>query len=375
MHIAIMGRSVRPGATGVGRYAANLIRALGEVGGEIRLTAFLTQDAPRLWDGGVEEVRAPWPTPNEYARALWEQLIVPRQAEAIGADLYHSPNYILPLRRLKCPTVVTVHDLFFRQPSISRWKSMFYLSAMTTFAMRRSDGVIAVSEYTRRSVEARYPQVSKRIEVVYAGADPALQLPAHDELSDFRRRKGLTRPYILFVGTLEPRKNLPRLVQAYDQAMQQTGLPHALVLLGPRGWKTRALWRAIRGSALRDRILLPGFVGDEELACWYAGADLFVYPSLQEGFGLPVLEAMKLGTPVVTSSRTALPEVVGDAAVTVDPEDAEGLTGAIRCVLEDADLSEKLRLAGRRRASGFSWQSAAKQHIDFYERVLSRQTK
>lgn len=371
MHIAIMGRSVRPGATGVGRHAANLIRALAQADGGIKLSVFLTQDAPRLWGGGVEEVRAPWPTPNEYARALWEQFIVPRQAEALGVELYHSPNYIIPLRRLNCPTVVTVHDLCFRRLSLSRLKSAVYLSAMTAFAMRRSKGVIAVSQFTRRRVEAIYPQVSDRIEVVYAGTDPAFRRPSEDALADFRERISLARPYVLFVGTLEPRKNLPRLVQAYEQAMLRSGLPHMLVLLGPKGWKTRALWHAIGRSPLKDRIILPGFVPDEDLACWYAAADVFVYPSLEEGFGLPVLEAMKIGTPVITSNRSALPEVVGQAAITVDPYDVGALASAIERILEDVDLAEELSLAGRLRETGFSWQSAAQQHLKFYERVLS----
>lgn len=369
MRVGFMARSVRPGATGVGRYAANLVRSLADVLPSRSLAVFLTRDAPLGWSGDVHEVRAPFATPNEYMRAFWEQTVVPRQTASLGLDVYHSPNYILPLA-VPCRTVVTIHDLCYLQRSVHRLRSHLYLSTLTALALRRADSIVAVSEHTRRAVEARYPHTAGRVEVVYEAVDPALQPPSRAQLDDFRRRVGLVTPYLLFVGTREPRKNLVRLVHAFERAMQANTLPHQLILVGPRGWKIDGLDDAVAASPLRDRIRMVGYVPDADLACWYAAADLFIYPSLEEGFGLPPLEAMACGTPVVTSNCSALPEVVGDAALTIDPTDVRLLAEAITHVLTGAGVADALRHAGLARARRFSWSDAADRYRVIYERTM-----
>jgi glycosyltransferase involved in cell wall biosynthesis len=371
MHVGLMGRSVRPGATGIGRHTANLIRELGKLLPKGKLTVFLTQDAPRLWNDDVQEVRAPWPTPNEYARAFWEQTVVPQQVMNLGVDIYHSPNYILPLRDMHCPSIVTVHDLSFRRRALHRLKSHLYLSIMTGLALRRAQAVVAVSEYTKRMIETNYPRVLGRVEAIYGGITPTLSKPTAEEVRDFRQRESLETPYVLFVGTLEPRKNLVRLVHAFEKAIQRTDLPHQLILLGPRGWKTRSLDLAIANSPYRSRIRCPGYVSDNDLSCWYVSADLFIYPSIEEGFGLPVLEAMSLGVPVITSNRSSLPELAGNAALTIDPFDLEALSEAIIEMLTDMSLAENLRAVGKQRAKQFSWEKTARKHLWLYERVFS----
>ena len=370
MRVAIMGRSVRPGATGVGRYAANLVGALANVLPSRSLTVFLTRDASPRWNGAVREVRAPFATPNEYARAFWEQTVVPVQTARIGVDVYHSPNYILPLA-LTCPSVVTVHDLTYLRRELHRLTSHVYLTVLTALAIRRARAIIAVSEYTRRAVEARYPHAVGRVHVVYEGLDPVLRRPSSDEVIAFRRRLGLDDPYILFIGTQEPRKNLVRLVQAYECVVRETGLPHRLILVGARGWHVMALDAAIEASPFGERIHRIGYVPDGDLSYWYAAADLFVYPSLEEGFGLPPLEAMALGVPVVTSSCSSLPEVVGNAALTIDPRDTRALAGAMIRVLTDASLAQRMRSDGMRRAQSFSWEESARQHLVIYEKTVS----
>jgi glycosyltransferase involved in cell wall biosynthesis len=370
MRVAVMGRSVRPGATGVGRYAANLVHGLTHVLPQDALTLFVTQDAPSSWRGKVRELRAPFPTPNEYARALWEQTVVPAQTAALGVDVYHSPNYILPAA-LRCPSVVTIHDLAYLHRNLHRLTSHLYLSLLTGLAVRRATKVVAVSEHTRSCLESRYPHTAGRVEVIYEGVDPALRRPSPRDVQAFRTRQGLSEPYILFVGTQEPRKNLVRLVEAFEYAVTRNGLPHHLMLVGPRGWKTAALDTTIRLSASRERIHRVGYVADADLACWYAGAALFVYPSLDEGFGLPPLEAMACGTPVVTSNGGALPEVVGDAAITVNPRDTAALAGVISRVLQDEALADHLRDRGEERARRFSWDDVARQYVALYERTSS----
>jgi glycosyltransferase involved in cell wall biosynthesis len=371
MHIGVMGRSVRPGATGVGRFAANNIRSLAEILPKGNLTVFLTQDAPSLWNENVREVRAPYPIPNEYVRVIWEQTAVPRQVRELGIDLYHSPNYILPLRRLSCPSVVTVHDLSFRNLELHRLRSHLYLSMMTSFAVRKAHAVIADSMQTRRRIEDVYPHTVGRVEVIYGGVSPGIRPPTQEVYDRFCKRHNLEHPIILFVGTLEPRKNLPRVVQAFESAMKQTGLSHNLVLLGPKGWKTRQLRETIERSPLRSRILQPGYAYDEELSCWYTAADLLAYPSLDEGFGLPIVEAMALGTPVVTSDRSCMPEVVGDAAITVDPYDVVSISNGIVELLINDELRQELKRVGLERSSKFTWEDAAQRHVQLFERVLS----
>lgn len=366
-----MGRSVRPGATGVGRFAENIVRALADLVPEGTLSVFLTQDAPPLRHDNVREIRAPWKTPNEYTRMLWEHLLVPRQVRALGIDVYHSPNYILPLRELGCPMLVTVHDLSFRRMELHRLRSHLYLSLMTASAVRRAKAIIADSQHTRRGIESSYPHARGRVQVIYGGLAPGLRTPAPEQLASFRAGQRPERPVILYVGTLEPRKNLSRLVRAFERAVTRNRLPHNLVLLGPPGWKTGSLTRAIRDSSVRDRILFPGYADDELLSCWYAIADVLVYPSLDEGFGLPVLEAMALGTPVVTSGVSALPEVVGEAALLVDPYDVDGIADAVTQVLTRPRLAERLRQAGRARAKQFTWRKAGEQHIEAYRQVLN----
>ena len=370
LRVAVMGRSIRPRPSGVGRHAANLVSGLADILPTGSLNVFLTRDAPRLPSAKVREIRAPFPTPNEYARAFWEQTLVPAQSVALGVDVYHSPNYILPAA-LSRPSVVTIHDLTFLQAALHRLTSHLYLSALTALAIHRARAIIAVSAWTRDAIVSRYPEVADRIEVIYQGLDPDFRRPSPDELERFRDRLGWLGPYVLFVGTLEPRKNVARLIAAYERAVEAAGLPHHLVLIGARGWKTEEIDHAVSHSPLRQRIHRIGYVSEEELPLWYAAADLFVYPSLLEGFGLPPLEAMASGTPVITSNCSALPEVVGDAAVTVSPDDTGALSSAIVRVLLDPLFADSLRQAGLRRAQLFTWSEAARRHVALYERITS----
>lgn len=368
MRVAVMGRSIRPNPSGVGRHVRNLVATLTDVLPARSLIVFLTRDAPYPLNARIREVRAPFPTPNEYVRAFWEQTIVPLQAVALGVDVYHSPNYILPAA-LPRPGIVTVHDLAYLHPRLHRLTSHLYLTTLTALALHRASAIIAVSEWTRRSLEARYPRTVGRVEVIYQGLDPEFRVPTADEVRAFRDRHGLDFPYLLFVGTIEPRKNLVRLIAAFEQAVDAAALPHHLVLIGATGWKTAEIDRTLMQSPRRDRIHRLGYVPETELPLWYAGATLFVYPSLEEGFGLPPLEAMSCGTPVITANRSALPEVVGDAAKLVNPLDVEELTGAIVEVLGDQILAQRLAEAGRRRAGRFDWSDAARRHVALYERI------
>ena len=368
-----MGRSIRPGATGVGRSAANLLDALADHFPPGSITAFVTRDAPAI-DARVRAARAPLPTPSEYARAFWEQTLVPSQCVARRLDVYHSPNFILPFA-LPTPAIVTVHDLTYLTASLHRRRSHLYLSVMTHFAVHRARAVVTVSQHVARQIRAHFPAVAARLHVIPNGVDPLFRAPRDpDRLfpdRTFQEAYGVDRPYILYVGTLEPRKNLPSLVTAFEQAVTQSGLPHLLVLAGPRGWKLNALDAVVARSPLASRIWQPGYIPEHLLPSCYAGADLFVYPSLDEGFGLPPLEAMTMGVPVITSNTSSLPEVVGDAALLVDPNDGQALAQGIIAVLTDRTIADRLRAAGPPWAARFSWASTARQYADVYAQVAA----
>lgn len=364
MKVAFMGRSLRGRYTGVVRYTDALVRALApRMEGD--LSVFLTRAADGLDGVHIRRVRAPFPTPNEYARALWEQTVVPIEVARLGSDVYHSPNYILPLA-LRCPAVVTVHDIAFLDRSLHRLRSHLYLSALTRRALNVSRRIICVSAHTGDLLAARFPSTRERIRVIGEGVDERFRPQPDSVVQEFRERFGLDRSYVLFVGTHEPRKNLDRVIQAYELAVQRTGTEHLLAIAGVRGWKDEAAQRALHSSPARDRIRLLGYVPDELLPAAYSGADAFVYPSLLEGFGLPPLEAMACGAPVLTSNSTSLPEVVGEAALTVDPLDVEEIAKGLQRLMCDAELRVALAAAGRRRSERFRWDRVAEQTMAVY---------
>lgn len=367
-----MARSLRPPLTGIGHYTLNLARGLSELLSPGSVTLFVTRDSVGHNGIGCERVLAPLPTPHELLRVLWEQTLVPLEVRRHGIEVYHSPSYSLPLA-LPCARVVTVHDLAFFNPHFHKVRMRFYLQALTQMSLRRADHVIAVSEHTRQVLEARFPHVAGRVSVVHPGLDPLFLAPPREAaVRQFRQEVGQARPYILFVGAIEPRKNLPRLIRAFEMAMAETGLNHDLVLCGPMGWRYGPTVHAMRSSPLSHRIRHVGYVPVDDLPLWYAGADLFVYPSLCEGFGLPPLEAMATGTPVVTSNSSSLPEVVGDAAATALPTSVEAIAAAMQRVLSDPDFAAELRVRGPQRARAFTWTAAASRTIDIYRR-LTRQ--
>ncbi len=364
MRVALMGRSLRGRYTGVVRYTDELVRALAPRFKD-PLRVYLTRADDGLGDAPIRTVRAPFRTPNEYARALWEQTIVPIDLARDPVEVYHSPNYILPAA-LRIPSVVTVHDLAFFDRSLHRLRSHIYLSVLATFAIRRATRIICVSDYTAGQLVARFPAVSGRVRVIGEGVSPRFRPQPELAIQRFRRRFGLVDPYVLFVGTIEPRKNIPRLIEAFSTAVAGHAYPHRLIIAGGTGWMHGPVRAAYGASPVRDRIHFAGYLADDELPAALAGADVFAYPSLHEGYGLPPLEAMACGTAVLTSDATSIPEVVGDAALLVDPLDTVALTDGLTTLLRNRMLRGELAEAGITRARRFSWEEVAGRTIDVY---------
>jgi glycosyltransferase involved in cell wall biosynthesis len=307
------------------------------------------------------------PTNRPPVRILWEQALLPWVARNEGLDLLHNTAFVGPLAS-NCPYVTTVHDLsFLYYPDRFRSLRRRYLQVFARISVRRARRVIAVSESTKQDLVTIYGILPAKIDVVHHGVDPSFQpLPA-DQVAAFRQQKGLPDRFVLFVGTLEPRKNVTHLVEAYARLAERP----PLVLVGGKGWFYGEIFGRVEALELTDEVHFAGFVPAEDLPLWYNAADLFVYPSVYEGFGLPPLEAMACGTAVITSTASSLPEVVGNAGKLVDPTDTDGLATAMEQVLGDKELQEQMQAAGLVQAGGFSWEKAARQTVDSYRQALN----
>jgi glycosyltransferase involved in cell wall biosynthesis len=375
---------------GVSRYIAELLRGLaGEADGAggREYIAFAGPARPPAGfapEGAVRWRHSRLPTERAPVRIAWEQGAGPIAAWATRLDLLHGPVNVLPLLT-PCPGVVTVHDLaFLARPEAFHPAKRRYLRAMTALSTRRAARVIAVSAFTRDELVRRLGTPAHRITVVHNGVDPAFApLPA-GEVARFRAERGLPARVVLAVGTLEPRKNLVGLLQAFARLLP--GGPSALgagegdddlglVVVGGKGWLYDALDPLVASLGLAGRVRFTGHVPDDELALWYNATDAFAYPSLYEGFGLPPLEALACGAPVVTSDSSSLPEVVGDAALLVDPRDPAALAAALVRILTEPALRATLRAAGPRQAAEFSWARTVAATRAVYDNVLTRMAR
>lgn len=362
-------------AAGINRYIHQLLAHLRPLATDDELVAFTGRWKlpPELEPTDHFQVRQTGlPTWKPSVRIAWEQLIQPPTVIKERLDLIHSLSYVQPV---VCPakSVVTMLDLtFMRMPrSFNRWNRL-YLSTMSTISARLSHRIVAISESTRQDI-IRYLRVPpEKVEVIYCGVDaPFRQIEDPAVLERFRSERNVPDRFILYLGTLEPRKNVERLIEAYAKLRLGGHTSHKLVLGGAKGWLYERIFARVGELGLSNDVLFTSYIPYQELPLWYNCADCFIYPSLYEGFGLPPLEAMACGTPVVTSSTSSLPEVVGTAAMIVDPLDVDAIAGAMAGVLTDPSLRERLRAEGPRQAARFSWQETAARTLDCYRRVLN----
>jgi glycosyltransferase involved in cell wall biosynthesis len=361
---------------GLGRYAESLTRALVDAHPD-RYALFYNRER------GIEPLVGLDDLPSSTV-ALgykpWRMLVWLGQLARLPFDrllphgaLFHATEHLLPPLR-SVPTVLTVHDLIFHHlPTHHRPLNRWYLNLALPLYCRRATHVIAISECTRRDLVAAYSIPPEKITVIPEAADPHFCPQPPEVVTSARSRYQLPDRYLLHVGTIEPRKNLGRLLTAF-QALHAEGLTDGLVIVGKLGWLYDDFFDQLAQSPVQDWVHFPGYVPDEDLPAIYAGAQALVFPSLYEGFGLPVLEAMACGTPVVSSHAAAIPEVGGRAARYFDPQDPQAIVEAARPVLRDATLRETLRQAGLSQAARFSWERTAAQTRAVYAAVMQRTT-
>ncbi len=354
---------------GIGRYVRGLVAALAQLDSENRYVL--------LSAGRPQEVAFPsnfslhfLPFSPRWAAILWQRLRLPLPVDLFTGplDLFHSPDYVLPpLFRGK--RLLTIHDLsFLRYPQGADPSLRWYLLGAVPRSVARADLILADSQCTKRDLVELWGVEEERVEVLYPGVEERYRPLERESLEGARERYGLDSPFILTVGTLEPRKNHVRLLRAY-RSLRSQGFPHRLVVAGAKGWLYEAIFEEMERLHLEEEVAFLGFVAEEDLPALYNLADLFVFPSLYEGFGLPPLEAMACGTPVVTSHVSSLPEVVGEAALMVPPEDVEALTEAMERGLSDLSLRRELVNKGLEQARRFTWKGAAERLLAIYQRM------
>jgi glycosyltransferase involved in cell wall biosynthesis len=355
-------------AAGIHNYIQQLLTHLAAVApDDWRFTAMVGANHPAQFPG-VTMHHAAWNTDAPIKRIAWEQFVQPRHLRQF--DLYHAMAFAGPLIQ-PAPMVVTVYDLtFMRFPEQLPTLRRVYLEAMTALTCRRARRVLAISESTKHDLTAFLGVQPDKIDVTPLGYDRATYRPLpDDEVAAFKQSHDLPERFWLFLGTLEPRKNLVTLIEAYAALDDDERLP--LILAGGKGWQTDEIFDTIDEHNLGDRIQAVGFVPDDEIALWYNAAEVFVYPSLFEGFGLPVLEAMACGTPVVTSNVSSLPEVAEGAGMCLPPGDIITWEEALRRVATDATWRNEAREAGLQKAQQFTWERTAELTIASYQRALS----
>ena len=398
---------------GIGRYTRELIRAIVEQGREFEYTLFyaagqLAPDSPYLADlsrlcATHPNVRAvPIPLTPRRLTQIWQRLRLPLPVEVFTGplDLLHAPDFVLPPTRAR--TILTIHDLsFLVHPECAVPSMVRYLTDAVPRSLRRADIVLADSEATRQDLARLLAVAPERVAVVYPGVAPRFRPLPPEQTEPVRRRLDLPERFLLFVSTLEPRKNLVRLLEAFARVIEPTtddrrptandrrggntqhiirntqpvSPPHPLtpsplhlVIAGRRGWLYEEVFATIERLQLGERVRVLDFIDDNDLPALYNLAWVFTYPSIYEGFGLPALEALACGTPVVTADNSSLPEVVGDAAVLAPAEDVAALADAIGRVVSDEALRARLKAAGPPHARLFTWERAARQVLACYRR-------
>ena len=380
MRIGLSTSVIQRGKSGVGQYVLALVRALLPVADRHEFTLFVLRDDLPLFDfarGAMRLVPVAESVRPAVRNILWHQTELPRLARALQLDVLHVPSYRRMLWPRPCALVATIHDLApFRLPGKYDALRMLYGRVVVRQLAHRQDEIVTVSRDTAQDI-ARYFRVpAHKVTVIHNGLDHARFNPGDRRAAaaEVAQRHGLQQPFFLYVARLEhPAKNHARLIAAFNRFKTETPSPWQLLLAGSDWHGAEVIHDLVRRSPFAADIRTLGFVGDRDLPTLYRAATAFVYPSLFEGFGLPPLEAMACGCPVLASNLGAVGEVCGDAAATVDPTDVAALAAALGGLAHDEGLRQRLRAAGLVRAAEFDWRRTAHATLDIYTRAAQRE--
>jgi glycosyltransferase involved in cell wall biosynthesis len=363
---------------GIGRYTRELVTAVAALPTNHQYRFFAAKPPPRLpvpdpLPQAPHIHFRPAPLSERWLYRIWyrARLPLPVQWFTGQLDLFHSPDFVLPPVAGGIPTLLTVHDLsFLHYPHTFPERLVAYLQRVVPWSVQRATHVLADSEATRNDLCDLWQVPAEKITVLYSGVNARFQpVTAYDRLVAVREKYGLGEsPYILAVGTVQPRKNYQMLIKAFAPVAERH--PHQLVFSGGKGWLYEEMMAEVGRQGLNGRVRFIGFVDDADLPALYSDAALFVFPSLYEGFGLPILEAMGCGVPVISSDASCLPEVVGEAGILLPPQDPQRWTETLLDLLGDPEARSRLVAAGFHQTRRFTWRRAAEQLLDIYEMLL-----
>lgn len=374
MRIALNAMQVRAAKSGVGQTIHALLEAMlfQERSEQFVVYTSLENSQNYRWPApNLENTTWGLGTHGKALRLAYEHLALPSELRRNKIDVFHGCSNFLPARKV-CPSVVTIYDLsYFVDPQRCPFLRRQYWYAMTRRTVSLADAIITISENSRRDIERFFPGTASRISVIPLAAHSRFRRVEYGREESVLPRLGIAQPYVLFVGTLEPGKNVTRVIQAFDSIAGEFP-DHLLLIAGDRGWLFDEIFRTAESANAKDRIRFLGHVPDADVVDLFNFCEVFVFPSLYEGFGLPPLEAMACGAPVITSATSSLPEVVGDAALTLSPESTGEIASALRRVLADSDLRNVLRKKGIERAAAFSWNRTAAETLSVYRRIAAR---
>lgn len=365
MRIAFDGTTLRPGRTGVGYYTEHLLRHVAQQSPDDEIVVIsngaldTTRPLPPRIQSALSGSRLP--------RMLWMQTVVPRLLHRVQADVVHFTNGMVPIVS-RVPTVVTIHDMSLTlYPRCHPPRRVLLNRPLVGLAARRADAIITVSESAKHDIVRIYGLDPGRVHVVHEAAAPSFR-PICDvhHLEQVRRQYGLPERFILYVGTIEPRKNLPKLIEGFAQRRKRGDIQHQLVCVGPYGWLSRDIDALIHRLQIADAVRFTGYVPFDDLPALYNLAEMFVFPSIYEGFGLPVIEAMACGTPVLTGRVPALEEVSGGAVEQIASLEPEAIGESLVRLAASRERREALRQRGLERARTFSWERAARETHNVY---------
>ncbi|MBN2303912.1 MAG: glycosyltransferase family 4 protein [Anaerolineae bacterium] len=363
-------------SAGINGYIYNLIQALPDVDPSFSYTVFTGSQGQPPAHSRLMPRRTRWSTQSPACRILWEQVVQPVALVRARPNLLHALAFVGPVLS-RVPLVVTVYDLSFvhypdRLPAARR----LYLRFLTRQTCQRARRVIAISHSTARDLAATFGIPPGKIDVAAPGVGADFHPLPPAEVDAFRQREGLPDRFLLFVGTLEPRKNLPVLLRAYAQLPASDRAAVHLILGGGKGWMYENVFRTIEALDLGDRVHVPGYLSAEDLPLWYNAADALVYPSVFEGFGLPVVESLACGIPALVSDVSSLPEAVGDtgcrSGCCLPPDDVDAWTGALARAIHDESWRDETGEQGRAHAARFTWSQTAAQTVASYRRALNQ---
>lgn len=372
MRIAINTLSLNRTKAGMGNYIFNLINSLASIDKKNEYYVFVSDKNKQFFDIRQKNFRiinAGKAVTKNFRRLMWEQLSLPKYIKKHKIDVLHSPGFVIPFLS-KAKNILTIADMtFISHPKVHTLVKRFYFGLFMPPSIRKTDKILSISKSTKKDISDMLNINAGKIEVTH------LSYGKEFKILDKKNAKGflsdnysIDYPFILFVGMIEPRKNLKRVLKAFSQLKKQETIPQKLVIVGKKGWMYKGIFKTVKRLGLEKEIIFTGYVPDNDLVKFYNSADVLVYPCLYEGFGIPILEAMACECPVITSNVSSMPEVAGDAALFVNPIKTDEIASAMKKVITNKKLQKKLREKGKLQCSKFSWKKTAEKTLLIYER-------